>query len=182
MALAGRGNAALPDGAETADSSGAFDCALGVESFSMSTKRTTTTRRRSLAGLAGLGALVSSTIAAEGATSTLKQSFLLLSRKPGISHDEFVKHWVEIHAPLAYACPGISRYTVTIVKSSSTRKDVPALNVAIDGIAEMWFKDQAAMDALPGVAGHLAGCETTAQRSSAERSDFTAEEKVIIPR
>lgn len=147
----------------------------------MSTKsRTTTTRRRSLAGLAGLSALVSSTTAADGATSTLKR-VSLLSRKPGISHDEFVKHWVEIHAPLAYACPGISRYTVTIVKSSATRKDVPALDVAIDGIAEMWFKDQAALDAFQASPATRRLRDDGATFIGGE-IDFTAEEKVLIPR
>ena len=30
----------------------------------------------------------------------------LLSRKPGWTHEQFVEHWVEIHAPLAHAVPG----------------------------------------------------------------------------
>src|SRR5258708_35981818 len=71
----------------------------------------------------------------------------LLARKPGIFHEEFVKHWAEVHAPMARACPGISRYTLTIVKSSSTRKDVLPIEVQVDGIAELWFKNQADYDA-----------------------------------
>jgi len=105
----------------------------------------------------------------------------LLSRKPGTTHEEFVKHWVEVHAPLAYACPGISRYTLTIVKSSSTRKDVAGLNVAIDGIAELWFKDQAAID--------LYQSSTATKRLRDDGAtfiggeiDFITEERVIIPR
>ena len=27
----------------------------------------------------------------------------LLTRKPEFSHEQFVKHWLEIHAPLAHA-------------------------------------------------------------------------------
>ena len=72
----------------------------------------------------------------------------LLVRKEGSSHDDFVKHWRDIHGPLAYACPGVARYTQTEVKSSSFRTDgVAALDVAVDGIAELWFADQAALDA-----------------------------------
>jgi len=64
-----------------------------------------------------------------------------------MTHEEFVKHWVEVHAPLARACPGISRYTLTIIKTSSTRKDVAPIDVQVDGIAELWFKNQADFDA-----------------------------------
>ena len=103
----------------------------------------------------------------------------LLSRKPEISHEEFVKHWVEIHAPLAYRCPGISRYTLTIVNSSSTRKDVPALDISIDGIAELWFKNQADFEA------YQASPATKRLRDDGatfigREIDFVAEEKVII--
>src|SRR5262249_26749650 len=71
----------------------------------------------------------------------------LLQRKPGISHEEFVKHWVQIHAPMARACPGIGRYTLTIVKSASTRADVAPFEIQVEGIAEMWFKSQADFEA-----------------------------------
>ena len=47
---------------------------------------------------------------------------------------------------MARACPGISRYTLTIIKSSSARKDVAAFKIQVDGIAELWFKNQAAFD------------------------------------
>ena len=30
----------------------------------------------------------------------------LLTRKAGLSHEEFVKHWLEVQAPLAHAVPG----------------------------------------------------------------------------
>ena len=29
------------------------------------------------------------------------KSISLLTRKAGLSHEEFVKHWLEVHAPLA---------------------------------------------------------------------------------
>ena len=105
----------------------------------------------------------------------------LLSRRAGISHEEFVKHWTEVHAPLAYACPGISRYTLTIVKSSSTRKDVAALDVEIDGIAELWFKDQAAMDLYQSSPATKRLRDDGATFIGRE-IDFITEERVVIPR
>src|SRR5437660_8844829 len=68
-------------------------------------------------------------------------------RRPGRCREECVKHWVEIHAPMARACPGIGRYALTIVKSASTRKDVAPYEIQVDGIAELWFKSQADFDA-----------------------------------
>lgn len=122
--------------------------------MSSNIKATSATRRRTLIGLTGLAGFASaakiawsadSESAAPHGSSMIKRASLL-ARKPGISHEEFVKHWVEVHAPMARACPGIGRYTLTIINSSSTRKDVAAFEIQVDGIAELWFKDQAAFD------------------------------------
>ena len=37
------------------------------------------------------------------------KSISLLTRKDGWTHEQFVKHWVEVHAPLAHAVPGLRR-------------------------------------------------------------------------
>ena len=71
----------------------------------------------------------------------------LLTRKDGWTHAQFMKHWVEIHAPLAHAVPGLRRYVQNHIKGERTRADIPATAVEIDGVAELWFDDQAAMEA-----------------------------------
>jgi len=71
----------------------------------------------------------------------------LLTRKDGWTHEQFMKHWVEVHAPLAHAVPGLRRYVQNHIKGERTRTDIPATEVAIDGIAELWFDDQAALEA-----------------------------------
>jgi uncharacterized protein (TIGR02118 family) len=38
------------------------------------------------------------------------KSISLLTRKEGMTHDQFVRHWVEVHALLARAVPGLRRY------------------------------------------------------------------------
>ena len=38
------------------------------------------------------------------------KSISLLVRKDGMTHEQFVKHWFEIHAPLAVKVSGIWRY------------------------------------------------------------------------
>lgn len=71
----------------------------------------------------------------------------LLARKPGWTHAQFMTHWVETHAPLAHAVPGLRRYVQNHIESERTRADIAALALDIDGIAELWFDDRAALEA-----------------------------------
>jgi len=70
----------------------------------------------------------------------------LLTRKDGWTHEQFVKHWVETHAPLAHKVPGLRCYVQSHIRDERTRADIPAMEVEIDGIAELWFDDQAALE------------------------------------
>ena len=149
--------------------------------MSSKNKVTPATRRRTLIGLAGLAASASAAKMAWGADSgpfAIKRASLL-QRKPGISHEEFVKHWVEVHAPMARACPGISRYTLTIVKSASTRKDVAPYEIQVDGIAELWFKNQADFDAY-STSPATKRLRDDGATFIGREIDFITEEKVII--
>ena len=65
----------------------------------------------------------------------------LLTRKPHLTHEEFVKHWYEIHGPLARAVPGVRRYVQSHIIGTRTRPDIPETPVEIDGIAELWYDD-----------------------------------------
>jgi uncharacterized protein (TIGR02118 family) len=109
------------------------------------------------------------------------KSIGLLTRKKGLSHQEFVKHWLEVHAPLAYAVPGVRRYVQSHIVEERTRPDIPTTDVEIDGIAELWYDDRAAMErtnASPEAkALHADGALFIGRIKS-----FVTEEKVIIPR
>jgi len=69
----------------------------------------------------------------------------LLTRKPEITHEQFVKHWLEIHGPLAHAVPGVRRYVQSNIVGTRTRADIPETDVEVDGIAELWYDDEAAL-------------------------------------
>ena len=75
------------------------------------------------------------------------KSISLLTRKAGMTRAQFVEHWVKVHAPLALAVPGLRRYVQNHIKGERTRADIPATAVEIDGIAELWFDDQATFEA-----------------------------------
>jgi uncharacterized protein (TIGR02118 family) len=70
----------------------------------------------------------------------------LLTRKPGISHEQFVRHWYDIHGPLALAVPGVRRYVQSHITGTRSRPDIPDTDVEVDGIAELWYDDLAAYE------------------------------------
>ncbi|MDP6688137.1 MAG: EthD family reductase [Alphaproteobacteria bacterium] len=103
----------------------------------------------------------------------------LLTRKPDLSHEEFVRHWLEVHGPLARAVPGIRRYVQSHIQSETVRADIPATDIEVDGIAELWYDSVAAMEqssATPEAQALFAdGALIIGQIKS-----FVVEEKVII--
>src|SRR5262245_26071455 len=109
------------------------------------------------------------------------KSLSLLTRKDGMTHEHFVKHWVEVHAPLAHRVPGVVRYVQSHIVEERTRPDIPATAVAIDGIAELWYEDRESM------ARALASPEMKALHADGALfigriKSFTVEEKVIVSR
>ena len=108
------------------------------------------------------------------------KSISLLTRRPELSHDQFVRHWIEIHAPLAHAVPGVRRYVQNHIVDERHRADIPTTEVAVDGVAELWYDDRAAMD--------RANASPEAKRLHDDGAlfigsikTFIVEEKVIIP-
>jgi uncharacterized protein (TIGR02118 family) len=64
-----------------------------------------------------------------------------ICRKQGLSRDEFVRYWVEVHAPIGARIPGLRKlvHSYTLVAPGDSR---PA---DFDGMAELWFDDLAAI-------------------------------------
>jgi uncharacterized protein (TIGR02118 family) len=109
------------------------------------------------------------------------KSISLLSRKAGLSHEEFVKHWVDVHAPLAHAVPGLRRYVQSHILGERTRPDIPTIDIAIDGIAELWYDD---LDALmhANSSSEAKALHADGATFIGRIKTFTIEEKTIIPR
>jgi len=106
----------------------------------------------------------------------------LLAHKQDQTREEFLKHWLTVHAPIAYQIPGIARYTCTVIDSSSTRKDGPLpIDLEIDGIAEMWFTDQQSLEAAIKSPAFVA-LRADGAAFIGREIDFVTEEVVIIPR
>ena len=108
------------------------------------------------------------------------KSLSLLTRKAHLTHEEFVRHWVEIHAPLAHAVPGVRRYVQNHIVDERQRPDIPTTEVAVDGVAELWFEDRESMQ--------RANASPEAKRLHDDGAlfiggikTFIIEEKIIIP-
>jgi uncharacterized protein (TIGR02118 family) len=81
---------------------------------------------------------------------------------------------------MARAVPGVRRYVLSLITGERKRPDVPELDVAVDGIAELWYDDREAMAraiASPeGKALYADGATFIGRIKS-----FVTEERVIIP-
>lgn len=71
----------------------------------------------------------------------------LLKRKPDLSHDEFLDHWINVHGPLARGIPGIRRYVQSHIVTEQQRADIEDISLKVDGIAELWFDSADSMKA-----------------------------------
>ena len=71
----------------------------------------------------------------------------LLRAKPGITREQFARHWLEVHGPLALGVPGIRTYIQNhIVNQRPPRQDIPAIGAQIDGFVEMWYDSMADLE------------------------------------
>jgi uncharacterized protein (TIGR02118 family) len=68
------------------------------------------------------------------------KSISLLARRPHLSHDGFVRHWVDIHVPMSNQVPGLSGYAISHIDGTMTHPHAPLIQMPqeIDGIAETW--------------------------------------------
>ena len=107
------------------------------------------------------------------------RSVSLLSRKDDMTYEQFVHHWAEIHAPLAHAVPGLLRYVQLEIVEERRRPDVGALDVEIDGIAELWYTDRDAM--MRALASpEMKTLQADGARFIGKIKTFTVEERVIF--
>ena len=106
----------------------------------------------------------------------------LLTRKEGATHEEFVGHWVEVHAPLAHGVPELRRYVQSHIVGEQIRPDIPTTEVAIDGMAELWFDDRAALERAHGTPEMKRLLADVATFIGGIKTFFVAENEIIAPR
>ena len=71
----------------------------------------------------------------------------LIAAKPGLSKEEFTRHWRDIHGPLSLPVPKVVRYVQNhIVEEGARHPHLPPAATRIDGIVEFWFESRADME------------------------------------
>lgn len=64
---------------------------------------------------------------------------ILLTKKQAMGDDEFVRYFLDVHAPLAKKMPGLRKYVANIVQKPPNR------GPDYHGVAELWFDDRETM-------------------------------------
>lgn len=82
----------------------------------------------------------------EGDRSPGVKTVVPLLRKEGLTHEQFVDHWLHIHAPLSLEhVLGIGRYVTNVVLAPLTQG-----SPAIDGIVEVHYTEERRFDSPEG--------------------------------
>ena len=64
-----------------------------------------------------------------------------ITKKPGMTDEEFFKYWKNVHGPIGARIPGLRR----LVQSHCINVSGDARPADFDGMAELWFDDMAAL-------------------------------------
>ncbi len=74
---------------------------------------------------------------------------MFLKRKEGMSHEDFVKHHIEVHGPKFRSIPEAERHCLRYIQTHPVRLHQGAVsNADYDGTAELWFDNEAGMQAV----------------------------------
>lgn len=78
------------------------------------------------------------------------KSFGLQVRRAEMSHQQFMAHWLNVHAPMSRGIEGVRGYVLNEILDVATDENVEPLTIGmpIDGIAQLWFDSREAMMAL----------------------------------
>lgn len=60
----------------------------------------------------------------------------LLHKKKSLTHEQFVAHWLNVHAELCKKLPKMRRYSINFIDRAKS----PNLNY--DGFSELWFDSE----------------------------------------
>jgi uncharacterized protein (TIGR02118 family) len=96
-------------------------------------------------------------------------------RRPDFSVPDFIRYWLDVHAPISASAPGMRGYVVSEV----VRKTRGRLNV--DAFVEQWFDDEAALEkamASPEIATAWADVPNYAKTTG---TFWVVKEHVLIP-
>jgi len=100
------------------------------------------------------------------------KAVIMLTRRDDMTHDEFVRWWLDEHVPLASRLPRARRVVFNVVDEGHD-------DAGIDGISELWFDTRADFDgAYASEIGRATAADSLAHVSGRVRVFVT--ENVIV--
>ena len=92
-----------------------------------------------------------------------------LHRKPGMSDEEFLRYWKDVHVPLVARLPNLIGYVINpLVETMDAARPY-------DGVAELWFESRESFDQA------LASPERDEARANLERfTDLSRMTRAIV--
>ena len=73
--------------------------------------------------------------------SLMFKAMYFVKRKPGMRYEDYAKHQMEVHAPLAHRLPGMRRYHVDLLRP------IDGQDQPFDAIVSVWYDSADAQDA-----------------------------------
>jgi uncharacterized protein (TIGR02118 family) len=100
-----------------------------------------------------------------------------ICRKAGLSHEEFLRYWADVHGPIGARIPGLRK----LVQSNALTVPGDRRPADFDGMAELWFDDLAALLRARQSPAWAASTADEAQFVDPARSAcFVTEERQIV--
>ena len=74
---------------------------------------------------------------------------MFLKRKKGLSHEEFVRHHIDVHGPKFRSIPEAEAHCLRYIQPHPVKLATDAVeNADFDGTAELWLDSQEGMEAV----------------------------------
>jgi uncharacterized protein (TIGR02118 family) len=100
-----------------------------------------------------------------------------ICRKPGLSREEFLHYWAEVHAPIGARIPGLRK----LVQSYALEVPSDGRPADFDGMAELWFDDlQAILEARQSPEWAASTADEVHFVDSSRSAYFVSEERQIV--
>ncbi len=110
------------------------------------------------------------------------KSIVFHERRPELTREQFMNHWLNVHAPMSDGVHDLYGYVCGEVLSEIGTADLPALELsaAIDGVAQMWFEQADGIVNLPRQP-KVKEWFSDGPNFIGRRNRLMAEEKLIVP-
>jgi hypothetical protein len=139
------------------------------------------TRRAALAVSAAAAAVAAMPGAALAVDAPALKIVSVLSRKDGMTHDAFIRHWLDVHGQMAKGVPGVKGFIGSEPIGPESGATSGLLG-DIDGIASVWYTDRAGVSETIGAASGkawLADGDTFIDRGRSH--NYFTREHLIVP-